>query len=351
MNKWYPQRNTTDAPIALLKSFIHQIEFPISRMTIEADVTRHPEFPSLSFNALVELFKNWGIEVIVYNWFIERISEVPTPSITFIHDEKGGVKLGLFVLYNDVNNGKVEYLHPRKGWVLESPEEFEQKWGKAFVSIKSITGQGEEDYEEKEVQYEEEKRNHPNSGILNVIDHFLTKEECDYLIRLSEDKFERSKVYAKGDEIINGRTSYSAELIITDDVVLENIRERAAELVNLPKTHFEFFQCVSYGVGEEYQNHHDTFDVQTEEGRKVVAEGGQRKYTLLVYLNDGFIGGGTHFPELDIMVEPKNGRVALFENIDDNNDTIQASLHAGLPVTSGKKFALNIWVRNKPVVD
>ena len=117
----------------------------------------------------------------------------------------------------------------------------------------------------------------------------------------------------------------------------------------MPENNFEFFQCLYYDPGQEYMNHYDTFDETSERGKKVVQETGQRKYTILAYLNDDFEGGGTYFPNLDLLVQPRKGRVVIFDNLDENGQVLKAAYHAGLPVTTGRKYAVNIWVRNKPM--
>jgi prolyl 4-hydroxylase len=139
-------------------------------------------------------------------------------------------------------------------------------------------------------------------------------------------------------------------LVLPNDEILNLIKERAAAIIGMPATHFEFFQCVSYGPGQEFQSHYDTFDETTPEGSKTIQEEGQRKYTMLAYLNDDFEGGCTYFPDLDYLIQPKKGRVIMFENIDENGVIRKAAYHAGMPVKTGKKYAINMWVHTKPTI-
>jgi len=44
---WFPQQNTADSPVALLKNFIYQVNFPVSRPTIEKDTKEYLGFPFL----------------------------------------------------------------------------------------------------------------------------------------------------------------------------------------------------------------------------------------------------------------------------------------------------------------
>lgn len=348
--QWFPQQRTIDAPIALLKNFIFNIGFPISRSTIETDTKAHKEFPFLSIGALGEILDKWGIKTLAFNCEIKDLSDLPIPSVTFIHETIGNDKLGNFILFFGVNDGVINYLHTRKGWVLEPIEEFEKKWAKAVLVITEIVSEGESDLEEKEKAYIQTKNSNPDLKHVIIKDDFLTDEECNYVINLSMSMLKRSTLMAETNIVDYGRTSYSAEFhVLPTDPILNGIRKKAAELIKMPENHFEFFQSVAYDPNQEYQNHYDTFDENSEHGRKTIEESGQRKYTLLAYLNDNFEGGGTHFPNLDILVQPKKGRVVIFNNLDNDGMVLKAAYHAGLPVTKGRKYAINIWVHTKPV--
>ena len=68
--------------------------------------------------------------------------------------------------------------------------------------------------------------------------------------------------------------------------------------------------------------------------------------TALIYLNDVEDGGATYFPELNISINPKKGNVLVFHNtISETTNINPRSLHAGMPVSSGEKWAANLWFR------
>lgn len=347
---WFPQRNVSDTSIALLKNFIYHIGFPISRKTIETDVKAHKEFPYLSIQSLVSILELWGIKTMAFNCEVQMLYDMPVPSITFIHEQTGDVKMGNFILFFGIKDGIVTYLHTRRGWVLEPIMEFEKKWAKAMLVILEINSEGEPDIDAKEEEYTKEWNANPDLQHVKIKDEFLTDEECSHVLALAESLFKRSTLMDETNIEGYGRTSYSAEFhVYPDDPVLLSIRKKAAELIQLPESHFEHFQCVSYDPNQEYQNHYDTFDESSERGSQTIAEGGQRKYTLLAYLNDDFEGGATHFPNIDVLVQPKKRRVVIFNNLDENEKVLKAAYHAGLPVTTGRKYAINIWVRTKPI--
>ena len=345
---WQPQRNEQDAPVALLKNFIYYLNLRITRKTIEAETISHSEFPFLSFEALKQILSVLHVQSIHFIWELNRLAEIPSPSILFIHDKSGHLNLGEFVMFFEINRDEIEYLHSRKGWVREDLSDFEKKWSKGVLSVVSIDKpEGEESFEEKENEYEKLKWSAPGLKNVKVLDDFLTDVECDHIIKLAQPLLKPSATMGEQNIIDVCRTSFSAELVFPHDLILNNIRARAAKILEAPENNFEYFQCVSYDKTQEYCNHYDTFNENSERGKLTIELGGQRKYTLLAYLNDDFEGGGTYFPNLDLLVHPKKNRVLIFNNLDEEGKVLKEALHAGLPVTSGRKYAINMWVRTK----
>ncbi len=60
----------------------------------------------------------------------------------------------------------------------------------------------------------------------------------------------------------------------------------------------------------------------------------QRAFTVIIYLNDNYKDGETHFPDLNYKCTPKTGRVLVF---------LSTQLHSGLPVVSGEKNIIVFW--------
>jgi prolyl 4-hydroxylase len=346
---WYPERNELDAIPALLKNFIHYHKFPVSKITIEKDVKESPDFPmEISLATIMKLLQKWDIEHKAFKCPFENVTDVAPFTILFVNDITGK-KGGDFIMFYGLRGNEIEYLDTRKGWVVEDLQEFGKKFANVALTAYSIK-ESEKDFEIKEKQYEDQRLANPDLKIVRIVDDFLTDAECDYIIKVSTPLFQRS-MFLYGDKKVldERRTSYSAELhVFPDDKILNGIRKKASELINVPENHFEFIQCLSYDKKQEIDHHYDTFDPKSEGGKKIIDEGGQRKYTMLAYLNDDFEGGGTYFPELDYMVNPKKRRVVIFNNLDENGNVLKSSWHGGLPVTTGRKFAINIWVRNKP---
>ena len=75
----------------------------------------------------------------------------------------------------------------------------------------------------------------------------------------------------------------------------------------MPIRNAEQYQLVYYDKAGEYKAHFDSFDYQTEEGKKNWEPGGQRLLTAIAYLNDVEDGGGTDFPELGFNIDARKG--------------------------------------------
>lgn len=345
---WFPQRDALDSSMAVLKTFIHHINYKISRSTIEETVRSHAEFPSLSFKAIIEILQDWGINAIAYKISCEHLTQIPIPSITLINEEYRGIKMGIPIVFFEIVDDQVLYCHPRKGWVYEELSAFETKWCEYMISIKGIEENGESDYIQREEAYEEDKLNLKDSSIVKLMSKVLNAPDCDYLIKISEDRFAKSMAGAVR-ELNIGRTSYSAYLNFDNDHRLNKIREELSELLKIDLDRFEYFQCVSYTPSQEYQAHYDTFETDSEAGNEEIKSGGQRQHTLLIYLNDDFEGGQTFFPHLDILCSPRKGNAVFFNSTNGNGEVIKASFHAGLPVSRGRKYALNLWIREERI--
>jgi len=344
---WFPQRSKLDSTSSLLKNFMNYLNFPVSKYTIEKDTREHPDYPEkISLATIMQLLEKWGITYKGFRCGVENLKDIASPSILYI-TEPNSDKAGEFIMFYGLKENTIEYLNTRKGWVLEDLRDFSGKFNRVALSAISIE-KGEEDFELKEKEYHAKKIADPDLNNIRIVDDFLTDEECDYIINLAQPLFKKSAVMDNENIIGHGRTSFSAELhVFPNNEILNSIRKKAAELIKMPENHFEFFQCVFYDPNQEYQSHYDTFDEKSERGKKTIEEGGQRKYTMLAYLNEDFEGGGTYFPYVDLFVQPKKRRVVIFNNLDENEKVIKPAFHAGLPVTIGRKYAINIWVRNK----
>ena len=164
-----------------------------------------------------------------------------------------------------------------------------------------------------------------------------------------------------------------------------------------------FFPSPSPTAGQEYEFHNDFFDACDVDQ---TFRGGERRMTMLLYLNDmpeGDEGGSTAFQQLDLkvrkggkrsvvweerrrrrltpladsraahrspratlpplshptdpptapctslQVRPEKGAALVFDNYREENPTRgdQRCFHAGQPPQHGVKYAINVWIRSR----
>ena len=183
--------------------------------------------------------------------------------------------------------------------------------------------------------------------IIYVVDDFISEDECQEFINCSKDKLQPATVVGLDNEQkLTDRTNEFAWLEHHANESIHEVSKRLSILVQMPIRNAEMFQVVHYERGTEYKPHFDSFDQSTELGKKYWEPGGQRMITALIYLNDVADGGATYFPELNISINPKKGNVLVFHNtISETTNINPRSLHAGMPVSSGEKWAANLWFR------
>ncbi len=181
-----------------------------------------------------------------------------------------------------------------------------------------------------------------------TVDNFLSEEECNHFINLSEGKYKQSLVSNNKEGFVSkGRSGKNTWIPHNTTEITKKIGLRIAKQVNMELTNAENFQSIYYDKTQEYKSHYDSWvHDNSEKTLRCMKYGGARLLTALVYLNDVEEGGGTEFKKLNLIISPKKGRIVVFENVKKGtNERHELSEHAGLPVTKGEKFAFNLWFR------
>ena len=155
-----------------------------------------------------------------------------------------------------------------------------------------------------------------------------------------------SKKKSEG-ETSAGRTSWNCRVSATHPAVRGAI-QRAAYLSKVLPSHAEPAQVVRYLPGQKYDTHHDFFDRAAPSFAKKTRVGGQRLTTVLAYLREPDSGGRTSFPRLRMGFDPRKGDALLWWNLTEDGREDVMTLHAGEPVCAGEKWALNLWLRERP---
>jgi hypothetical protein len=175
---------------------------------------------------------------------------------------------------------------------------------------------------------------------------FLPRGACEWLRQRAEGGLSQALLLT-GEPPPADRT-YRAHAFnfVDSDVVLLLTRARIAANTSLPTGAFEVSQILHYREGETFGLHWDYLRPEVAAEGAEIAANGQRIATFLIYLNDGFEGGRTHFPRLDISFLGEPGDALYWANIDAAGATDPATLHAGLAPIGGEKYLLSQGVRS-----
>jgi len=139
------------------------------------------------------------------------------------------------------------------------------------------------------------------------------------------------------------RTSLTATIGPVDfDLTLVAFNKKLSALAGCENRKGEFLSVLRYRTGDEYRPHFDWLDEGGDLGTL-----GQRTHTALTYLNDGYVGGETHFLANDLKIAGKPGDVVIFKNTNPDGSPDRQAQHAGLPVLSGEKWLASKWYRSK----
>jgi prolyl 4-hydroxylase len=175
---------------------------------------------------------------------------------------------------------------------------------------------------------------------------FMSDEECDQLVALATPRMARSETVVNqtgGSEVNDVRTSDGMFFQRAENELCERIERRIAALVNWPVENGEGLQILHYQPGAQYEPHYDYFDPSHPGSATILARGGQRVGTLVMYLNTPEAGGGTTFPDTGLYVAPRKGNAVFFSY--DRPHSSTRTLHGGAPVIAGEKWVATKWMR------
>lgn len=182
---------------------------------------------------------------------------------------------------------------------------------------------------------------------IKIVEGAFTPEECDYLVGLSAPRVARTEIVdSRNDEarVDPYRTAWGFSFGPGSiEAPLVKITERLMAIAGSPFENAEQLTVLRYKVGDEYRPHHD-FLADIEEDLKMR---GQRVRTALIYLNDGYEGGETHFLSPDLKHRGAPGDVIVFDNVDQSGMPDVTARHASLPVRAGEKWLSSLWIRDR----
>ena len=178
-----------------------------------------------------------------------------------------------------------------------------------------------------------------------AIGDFLSAAECERLCVMIDLVARPSSLHELGYES-GFRTSYSGDLDPEDSFV-KSISRRIDDLLGMNPIVGEAIQGQRYLPGQQFKPHNDWFYTSEKYWELERKRGGQRSWTAMAYLNDVEEGGGTHFTEIGINIEPKPGVLLVWNNALPDGTPNEATMHAGTPVVKGSKYVITKWYRTR----
>lgn len=175
---------------------------------------------------------------------------------------------------------------------------------------------------------------------------FLSRQECDRLVEAARPRMQRSMTAdpRTGETMVDTvRTSRGMFFHRDETPLVRTIEARIAKLLQWPVSHGEHLQVLHYRPGDRYEPHYDYFDPTQPGAAPLLARGGQRVATFLMYLREPERGGDTTFPDLGLSFAPKRGSALFFSY--PVPDPSSKSLHGGAPVQVGEKWVATKWLR------
>ncbi|MEH6589053.1 MAG: 2OG-Fe(II) oxygenase [Halioglobus sp.] len=185
----------------------------------------------------------------------------------------------------------------------------------------------------------------PN-GIVIVKD-FLSRAQCQSFIRFAdkqkrawlmindEEKSTEKKVVGKRDPSrVTQHVDIGKKQTLVEDWIRSAVSNCVQPIMGKRAQWFEQPQLLRYGPGGRYTAHSDAdhFDYDASQYFRAI----DRDFSLLIYLNDDYEGGGLRFIGQDYTYQPEAGSLVFFPS---NN----MYTHESLPITRGKKYALVSW--------
>ena len=178
---------------------------------------------------------------------------------------------------------------------------------------------------------------------------------CDWLIGRARGNLKRALIYdpaTGGDKADHMRTNSAAGFdLMTADLIQVALQYRMAATVGLPIANMEGPTVLHYTVGQEITNHFDFLNPKIPNYQDEIERRGERIITFLVYLNDDFGGGETDFPRAGVRHKGRRREGLLFTNALPSGSPDLRMVHAGMPPTSGEKWIVSQFIRNRSVLN
>ena len=193
------------------------------------------------------------------------------------------------------------------------------------------------------------------SPMVISVERLIPPEVCDWIVGQSAPRLVRAELYdpKTGQPVLGTDTRLNriANFNLADTQLLNIlVQARMAAVLGAPMAMLEPFAVLHYALGEEYGEHVDYLDPAIPAYAAELERMGQRVATCLIYLNDGYEGGETEFPQLGLRFKGEKGGALVFASADMAGRPDPRTVHAGRTPSSGEKWLLSQFFRNRPMV-
>ena len=177
---------------------------------------------------------------------------------------------------------------------------------------------------------------------------FLDAATCAALVARIDGLRRPSTISDSNGDAFN-RTSETADLFGGDPLV-DGVNGLLDQMSGEPGSHGEVLQGQRYAVGQEFKFHTDYFEPGGPDWEENTRVGGQRTWTLMVYLNTPEEGGATRFKQIGKIFQPETGKLLAWRNLDAEGRPNYETLHAGMKVYRGTKYIITKWYRERSML-
>lgn len=171
---------------------------------------------------------------------------------------------------------------------------------------------------------------------LRLVPSLVPASTCKRLVALSAQRLRPARA---GSEVALGAIADAEELAAL-------IGHRIAFAAGAPREQQEPALIRCFRPGETEEAHYDFLDPSSV-SRSQSDEHGQRSTTVLIYLNDNYYDGETHFPLLLRRYRGSTGDALVWRNVRGDGRPDLRMLHAELAPSFGEKWLLSACVRSK----
>ena len=172
----------------------------------------------------------------------------------------------------------------------------------------------------------------------------LSHEECEAVIEAINASLQPSTVTRGTSDY---RTSRTCHLRQNHPQLAASLDQRFAALFEVDPRLSEPIQGQRYDPGEYFKEHTDWFSPITKEYATHTDRGGQRTWTVIVYLNAVERGGETLFRRLGRSFTPVPGMALAWNNLQADGRPNPFTLHEAMPVEAGHKWVITKWFRER----